>query len=253
MSWCLFSGMSFILTEEIKKKLLTHWGRVLHIYVTNVGHHWFRYWLVTCLAPSHYLNQCWNIANCTRSNKLHWNLNQNSYIFIQENAFENVICKMAAILSRPYCVNSVVEALELPVCLFGPIHQFAFSRDLYAMAINNFIIESNQYYYKIFWLNQFLITLIAALKFVWFHTVISPPPLAQYFDKVSENLKFYPFWNRWVDMHAQVQDWVENNSMLQQTNLHCMCTYIHLIWAKLSKWYMIYILNIQVSVTYLSK
>ena len=32
--------------------------------------------------------------------KLQWNLNQNSSIFIQENAFENVICKMAAILSR---------------------------------------------------------------------------------------------------------------------------------------------------------
>ena len=29
-----------------------------------------------------------------------------SYIFIQENSFENVIWKMASILSRPQCVNS---------------------------------------------------------------------------------------------------------------------------------------------------
>ena len=34
-----------------------------------------------------------------------WNLKQNSYIFIQENAFENVVCEMAAILSRPQCVK----------------------------------------------------------------------------------------------------------------------------------------------------
>ena len=27
------------------------------------------------------------------------------YIFVQENAFENVVWKMAAILSRPKCVN----------------------------------------------------------------------------------------------------------------------------------------------------
>ena len=30
---------------------------------------------------------------------------QKSKIFIQENAFENVVGEMAAILSRPQCVN----------------------------------------------------------------------------------------------------------------------------------------------------
>ena len=34
------------------------------------------------------------------------NLKQNSHIFIQENAFENIVCEMAAILSRLECVNS---------------------------------------------------------------------------------------------------------------------------------------------------
>ena len=29
----------------------------------------------------------------------------NLYIIIQENAFENTVCKMAAILPRPQCVN----------------------------------------------------------------------------------------------------------------------------------------------------
>ena len=27
--------------------------------------------------------------------------------FIQENAFENIVCEMAAILSEPQCVNSL--------------------------------------------------------------------------------------------------------------------------------------------------
>ena len=34
-----------------------------------------------------------------------WNFNRNSNIFIQENAFENVVWKMAAILSRSQFVN----------------------------------------------------------------------------------------------------------------------------------------------------
>ena len=71
------------------------------------NHHWFRQWLVAWTAPSHSLNQCWNIVNWTLRNKLQWNFNRNSYIFIQENALENVVCEMASILPRPQCVNHV--------------------------------------------------------------------------------------------------------------------------------------------------
>ena len=35
--------------------------------------------------------------------------NKNLYIFIKENAFENVVWKMAAILSRPQCVKTEVD------------------------------------------------------------------------------------------------------------------------------------------------
>ena len=69
------------------------------------SHYCFRQWLVAWPAPSHYLNQCWNIVYWTLRNKLRWNVNRNSYIFIQENAFQNVVWKMAAILSRSQCVN----------------------------------------------------------------------------------------------------------------------------------------------------
>ena len=74
--------------------------------------HWFRQWLVTWFGPSHYLNQCWNIVSWTHRNKLQWNFNQNSYIFFQENAFEDIVWKKAAILSQPQCVN-------MPICRYS--------------------------------------------------------------------------------------------------------------------------------------
>ena len=61
--------------------------------------------------------------NWTLRNKLYWNLNRNSNIFIQENAFESVICETAAILSRPQCVNQVLwmsPTLQTPPILFDP-------------------------------------------------------------------------------------------------------------------------------------
>ena len=48
---------------------------------------------------------CWNIVNSNHRNKLQWNIARNSYIFIQQNAFENDVSEMAAIFSRPQCIN----------------------------------------------------------------------------------------------------------------------------------------------------
>ena len=59
------------------------------------------------MVPSHYLNQCWHIANWTLSNKIKWNFNCNMKIFYQKFAFENIFCEMAAILFRPQSVNFI--------------------------------------------------------------------------------------------------------------------------------------------------
>ena len=48
------------------------------------------------------MNQSWIIVNCILGNKHKWNFNQNSNIFIEENAFENDVC---VILSWPQCVK----------------------------------------------------------------------------------------------------------------------------------------------------
>ena len=71
--------------------ILIHWGPMTHICV-----------FFALSVPNHYLNQCWNIVIWTLGKfQSNWN------IFIQENSFEYVVWKMAVILSRPQCVNTL--------------------------------------------------------------------------------------------------------------------------------------------------
>ena len=113
----LWKNLEWIMTEEefsINKKplkmssakwfippfcfyliVLTHWGRVTHICVSKL----------TIIASD--LNQRWNIVNWTLRNKLQWNFNRNSNIFIHENAFENVVWEMTAILFLAHCVKPI--------------------------------------------------------------------------------------------------------------------------------------------------
>ena len=64
-------------------------------------------WVSIGSASSHYLNQCWLIVNWTLRNKLQWNSNQNTILFIHANEFENVVYEMAAILFRRRWVDSL--------------------------------------------------------------------------------------------------------------------------------------------------
>ena len=83
---------------------LTRWGRVTHICISKLT-------IVASdngLSPGRRQAIIWTYDGILSiGNKLQWNLNQNSYIFIQENAFEKVVCEMAAILSRPQCVKAI--------------------------------------------------------------------------------------------------------------------------------------------------
>ena len=106
-----------------------HWNLFLRVQLTITGsgngfvHHCFRYWLVSGLATSQYLNQCWNIVDSNLSNIFQWN----SYIFIQENAFENAIAKWWQIClslnvltaSRLFSPSSIWRTLQCatPDCL----------------------------------------------------------------------------------------------------------------------------------------
>ena len=91
-----------------KKCSLTRWGRVTHICVGNL----------TIIGSDNGLSPGRRQA-IIRTNDgillirpLGTNLSEilrNSNIFIQENAFESVVCEKAAILSRPQCVNGNIR------------------------------------------------------------------------------------------------------------------------------------------------
>ena len=84
---------------------LTHWGRVMHTCVSQ---------LITIVSDNGLLPDqrqafIWNNDGILLLGPVGRNFSEilieNLYIFIQENAFENVVWKMAAILSRSQCVN----------------------------------------------------------------------------------------------------------------------------------------------------
>ena len=58
----------------------------------------------------HYLNQCWFIITWTLGNKLKRHFNQVPKLSFQENAFEKVVCDMAANLS---CTNVLNQCIDL--------------------------------------------------------------------------------------------------------------------------------------------
>ena len=87
---------------------LTQWGQVTHIYVSKLTSIGSDNGLLPDRLQAIIWTKCWNNVNWILGEHiLEWNRNQNSYIFIQENTFENVFCKMATILSETQCVNSL--------------------------------------------------------------------------------------------------------------------------------------------------
>ena len=86
--------------------VLTHWGRVTHICVGNL----------TIIGPDNGLSPgrrqaiIWTNAGILLIGPWGTNFSEISIgihtsIFIQENSFENGVCEMASILSRPQCVK----------------------------------------------------------------------------------------------------------------------------------------------------
>ena len=55
-------------------------------HVSKLGYHWFRKMVVTCLVPSHYLNQCWLIVNHISGKIFQWTLNQIWSISISDDS-----------------------------------------------------------------------------------------------------------------------------------------------------------------------
>ena len=91
---------------------LNHLPLVQHVWVSEWVQHWFRLWLAAYTALIHYINQCWIFINW---NKFQWNFNQNKKLFIHENAFENIVYEMAAILYIGKWVKSYSHQLCIAI------------------------------------------------------------------------------------------------------------------------------------------
>ena len=112
------------------------------------------------LSPERRQANIWTNAaiNWNLGNKLQWNSKRNSYIFIHENAFENIVCETAVILSRPQCVNSVYQIvatkmtagfffkMSVVICMISPPWNMC-SRHCHSLFHCTYIIISFVYPY----------------------------------------------------------------------------------------------------------
>ena len=85
---------------------LTHWGRATHICVGKLIIIGSDNGLSPCLSPGWGQAIIWTNAGILLIGPLGTNFSE-ILIEIKENVFESVICEMAAILSRPQCVNTL--------------------------------------------------------------------------------------------------------------------------------------------------
>ena len=111
--YCVYITIWFVI--ELIWTDLTHWGWVTHICVGNltiIGSD-------NGLSPGRRQAITWTNVGLLLIGPLESNVSEiliELYIFIQENLFENVVWKMAAILSRSQCVNTRYLSDGTPFC-----------------------------------------------------------------------------------------------------------------------------------------
>ena len=88
MCVCVKHSFIWYFTRTIHGTGFTQWGRVTHICVSDI----------TSIGSDNGLSPGRRQAIIRTNAGI---FNRNSNIFIQENAFESVVCEKAAILSRP--------------------------------------------------------------------------------------------------------------------------------------------------------
>ena len=153
----------------------TYWGRVTHIGVGKL----------TIIASDNDLSPGRRQAIIetndgilliwTLRNKFQWSFNRNSYIFIQENALENVVCEVALILSRPQCVKikTTIDGIPfgwIPFRNDQGIHFWSLSLRVRTCLVDFFKVCGWTEYY-----NRWLFIVIIILMIPWIALVLGRP------------------------------------------------------------------------------
>ena len=95
----------------------------------HCGSSWFIFIMVCHLLSGKLLQTVWkivtklltNVYSCTTQNKIHWNLNLNSSIFIKKMHLKNAVCKILIILFLP---NLSIWSPDLPSVSLSPPVKF---------------------------------------------------------------------------------------------------------------------------------
>ena len=111
---------------------LTQWSRVTHICISKLDHHWFTWWLVACLAPtctttnptlltfclapSHYLCNCWLVVNWTLRYK---NFSKNLFK-TWTSSLMKIYLEMSSAKWGPFCLCLSVLSLTKQMVLDSP-------------------------------------------------------------------------------------------------------------------------------------
>ena len=93
--------------------------------------------------PSHYLNQCSIIVNWTLANIFQWKFNQNTAIFIEENARENVVCELASILSRTFISEWENEINDINI--FPSLRTYRIFKTKYQLEPYLYLVKNPKY------------------------------------------------------------------------------------------------------------
>ena len=105
-SWGEFTDHRWIpLTKDSDVELRCFY--LSHICIGKLNHHWFRKWLVACLAPRQYLNWCW--VNFTLDPREQTSVKfQTKWLhFRSRKCIWKNLCEILEILARPHCVNTL--------------------------------------------------------------------------------------------------------------------------------------------------
>ena len=129
--------------------------------------------IVTCSSLSNQLNQCWHVIRQFLRNKLQWNMNQNTHIFFDRNAFWNIICNMSAILFRIPCFRYLF--CHLRPCLYRPQYSLLISI-ISTSNLSGFTTTSYSCHTVMYGLFTFLgqLQIIMLVKLPWGYGFTSP-------------------------------------------------------------------------------
>ena len=99
-----------------------HW-RHMSVMASQITGNW-TVWLIIC-----YLNLWWLIINWVLGNKLKENFNEMVTILCRQSAFENIVCKMATIFTRPQCVkySQILSTTPVITIMWDNSHHMVYS------------------------------------------------------------------------------------------------------------------------------